>query len=219
MGNCRSGRPVSHDCSSGLPCQVNTPALLGSSDMRHRGGSVPKWHLSRTGVPVTSTSMGSSLEAALISPSNRTATACAPTHTKSPYRPLVLGRAAQHQGKSSGVQAKSRLRETNEAQTQSAVWARQGQRIQVLTIRSIHTSDPSWTITAHAPDHTSCSGPRTTNLWGKDSVLGGLRALFTRNQARLGPAFRVSALATSDLPPTLIGKWQPLRRWDALKHT
>lgn len=85
-------------------------------------------------------------------------------------------------------------------------------------IRSTHISDPRWTITAHAPDHTSCSGPSTTNLWGKDSVPGGLRAPLTRNEASLGPAFRVSALATPDLPPTLIGKWQPLRRWEALKH-
>lgn len=89
--------------------------------MRHRGGSDPKRHLSGTEVTITSTYIGRSLEAALISPSNHTTTACAPTYTESPYRPHVLGRAAQHQGKSSRVQEKSQLLETNEAQTQSAV--------------------------------------------------------------------------------------------------
>jgi len=90
-------------------CPANTPALLGSSGMRHRGGSDPKGHLSRTGVAITSTYIGSSSAAALVSPSNHTTTACAPTYTKSPYRPHVLGGAAQHQGKSSRVQGKSQL--------------------------------------------------------------------------------------------------------------
>ena len=51
-------------------------------------------------------------------------------------------------------------------------------------IRSTQISDPRWTITAHAPDNISYSGPSTTNLWGKDSVLGGLRAPLKWSQHR-----------------------------------